>query len=123
MSHIDIEIMRDCGTLLLTYVGFPLFSSINGLHNQFAADKNRRLGLRRSIAINPVVNDLSPSKIIEINGLIKELEAKGEKIFSLCIGEPDYLPPEAVLEGTVRAFVLSFLGMLTLHVVLRHGLT
>ena len=97
--------MRDCGTLLLTYVGFPLLSPINGLHNQFTADKNRRLGLRRSIAINPVVNDLSPSKIIEINGLIKESEAKGEKIFSLCIGEPDYLPPEAVLEATVRAFV------------------
>lgn len=52
-----------------------------------------------------MVNELSPSKIIEINGLIKVLEAKGEKIFSLCIGEPDYLPPEAVLEGTVSAFV------------------
>ena len=52
--------------------------------------------------INPLVDSIEPSRIIEINGLIKGLEKQGTKVYSLCIGEPDFQPPDAVIQATVR---------------------
>jgi len=34
---------------------------------------------------------------------LEELQAKGEKIVSLCVGEPDFPPPQAVLDATIEA--------------------
>lgn len=34
--------------------------------------------------------------------MIKDMEHAGKTIYSLCVGEPDYQPPEAVIEATVR---------------------
>ena len=31
------------------------------------------------------------------------MKAKGQKVYSLCVGEPDYQPPEEVLQATGRA--------------------
>jgi aspartate/methionine/tyrosine aminotransferase len=50
-----------------------------------------------------MVENLAPSKIIEINGMIKAMEHAGKEIFSLCVGEPDYYPPEAVIQATCEA--------------------
>lgn len=57
----------------------------------------------RTDAINPLVSSLAPSKTIEVHALTKELQAKGEKITSLCVGEPDFPPPQSVLDATIEA--------------------
>jgi len=40
---------------------------------------------------------------VEIFSLVKQMEADGIEITSLCVGEPDYLPPSAVLESLIQA--------------------
>lgn len=55
------------------------------------------------ISINPIVASVKVSKTVEVFGLVKEMEADGEKICSLCVGEPDFLPPKAVLEAAKDA--------------------
>ena len=53
--------------------------------------------------LNPIVASVKPSKTVEIFSLVKEMEAAGETVTSLCVGEPDFLPPKAVLDATMAA--------------------
>ena len=43
--------------------------------------------------LSDLVNNISVSKTIEIHGLTKEMEGKGETVYSLCVGEPGCQPP------------------------------
>eukprot|EP00597_Dinobryon_sp_UTEXLB2267_P000029 CAMPEP_0170056804 /NCGR_PEP_ID=MMETSP0019_2-20121128/67_1 /TAXON_ID=98059 /ORGANISM="Dinobryon sp., Strain UTEXLB2267" /LENGTH=397 /DNA_ID=CAMNT_0010261391 /DNA_START=185 /DNA_END=1378 /DNA_ORIENTATION=+ len=43
------------------------------------------------------------SKTIEIHSITKKLEREGQKIYSLCVGEPDYQPPQEVIDATYAA--------------------
>jgi len=56
-----------------------------------------------ALRLSPLVNQIRPSKTIEVHALTKELEARGEKVTSLCVGEPDFPPPQAVLDATIAA--------------------
>jgi aspartate/glutamate/aspartate-prephenate aminotransferase len=55
------------------------------------------------VAINPIVASVKVSKTIEVFGLVKQMEAEGETVTSLCVGEPDFPPPKAVLEAAMAA--------------------
>jgi aspartate/methionine/tyrosine aminotransferase len=35
--------------------------------------------------------------------LVKQMEENGDKVTSLCVGEPDFAPPSAVLDATIQA--------------------
>lgn len=48
------------------------------------------------IDLNPLLKDIQPSKTVQVFSQVKELEAAGETITSLCVGEPDFGPPENV---------------------------
>ena len=56
-----------------------------------------------AIQINPLVANVKISKTVEVFSLVKEMEAAGDKVTSLCVGEPDFPPPQAVLDAIVRA--------------------
>jgi hypothetical protein len=56
----------------------------------------------KGVQFSPMVTGMSLSKTIEIFGMTKELERQGIEVFSLCVGEPDYQPPLAVLDAVVR---------------------
>jgi hypothetical protein len=56
-----------------------------------------------TIRLNPLLNVIEPSKTVEIFGKVKELEADGVVVTSLCVGEPDFLPPEPVLKAIAHA--------------------
>ena len=56
-----------------------------------------------NIALNPMVTSVKVSKTVEVFGLVKQLESQGVEVTSLCVGEPDFLPPDAVLEATKKA--------------------
>lgn len=43
---------------------------------------------------NPLLKAVSTSKTIEIHSLTKAMEARGETVVSLCVGEPDFPPPQ-----------------------------
>ena len=55
------------------------------------------------ISLNPMVASVKPSKTVEVFSLVKQMEAEGEIVTSLCVGEPDFLPPKAVLDAAVQA--------------------
>lgn len=55
------------------------------------------------VTLNPIVAAVKPSKTVEIFSLVKQMEADGESVTSLCVGEPDFLPPQAVLDATIQA--------------------
>ncbi|CAM9180309.1 unnamed protein product [Chrysoparadoxa australica] len=59
--------------------------------------------LMMSSSISPMVQGLAPSKTIQVHALTKEMEARGEPVISLCVGEPDFPPPEEVIEATCAA--------------------
>jgi len=55
------------------------------------------------IALNPIVSSVKISKTVEIFSLVKQMEAEGTEVTSLCVGEPDFPPPRAVLDAASRA--------------------
>ena len=55
------------------------------------------------ISLNPIVASVKVSKTVEIFSLVKQMEADGESVTSLCVGEPDFLPPQAVLDAAMAA--------------------
>jgi len=50
-----------------------------------------------------MVENMAVSKTIEIHSLTKEMERAGKVVYSLCVGEPDYQPPDEVLQATAAA--------------------
>lgn len=39
----------------------------------------------------------------QVHALTQEMKARGERVVSLCVGEPDFQPPDAVIEATATA--------------------
>jgi bifunctional aspartate aminotransferase and glutamate/aspartate-prephenate aminotransferase len=58
---------------------------------------------KQEVSLNPIVENVKVSKTVEIFSLVKQMEADGETVTSLCVGEPDFLPPQAVLDAAVEA--------------------
>ena len=55
------------------------------------------------IGLNPIVASVKISKTVEVFSLVKQMEAEGTSVTSLCVGEPDFPPPRAVLDATMEA--------------------
>lgn len=53
--------------------------------------------------LNPLLSKIKPSKTVEVFSLVKQMEAEGETVTSLCVGEPDFAPPQAVLDAATAA--------------------
>lgn len=49
--------------------------------------------------LSPILGQVATSKTIEIHALTKAMEARGEEVVSLCVGEPDFPPPPGVYEN------------------------
>ena len=71
-------------------------------HNKLYTIKNN-IENDHEIKLSNLVNGISVSKTIEIHTLTKEMEAQGETVYSLCVGEPDYQPPTEVIDATINA--------------------
>lgn len=103
-------------TLVLGLKQHPRFP-VAPAHSVRAGHPARRLGrlgsLRASstapgasdsaLELSPLVTQIEPSKTIEVHALTQAMRAAGEEVVSLCVGEPDFLPPQAVLEATGAA--------------------
>lgn len=55
------------------------------------------------ITINPVVSSVKPSATVQIFSNVKQMQAEGIEVTSLCVGEPDFPPPKAVLDAAAQA--------------------
>jgi len=55
------------------------------------------------IKINPVVSSVKPSATVQIFSNVKQMQAEGIEVTSLCVGEPDFPPPKAVLDAAAQA--------------------
>jgi len=56
-----------------------------------------------NISVNPLVANVKVSKTVEIFSLVKQMQAEGQQVTSLCVGEPDFLPSPVILEAAVQA--------------------
>jgi hypothetical protein len=103
-------------SLLLQAVWFGSgFCSFNQKHSFISKRNNigtskirllssaRAVSLSSQIELNPLITDIKISKTVEVFSLVKQMEEDGEKVTSLCVGEPDFPPPPAVLEATIEA--------------------
>lgn len=73
--------------------------------------------------ISPLIDSIAVSKTIEIHSLTKDMEAKGQVVYSLCVGEPDYQPPYEVVSATAIAAssgLTKYTGVTGIHLLLRH---
>lgn len=53
--------------------------------------------------LNPLLDTIQPSKTVEIFSQVKDMQANGIEVTSLCVGEPDFLPAKAVLDALAQA--------------------
>ncbi|KAF0695178.1 Aste57867_13985 [Aphanomyces stellatus] len=61
-----------------------------------------------AVGLNPLLKKLAPSKTNQIHGLTKQLEAAGETVYSLCVGEPDFSPHAAIIAKAQQALADGF---------------
>lgn len=57
------------------------------------------------ITLNPLVASVKISKTVEVFSLVKQMQAEGTDVTSLCVGEPDFPPPQAVLDAASQAIL------------------
>lgn len=55
------------------------------------------------VSLNPLVATVKPSKTVEIFSLVKQMQADGIDVTSLCVGEPDFLPSQKILDASIEA--------------------
>lgn len=53
--------------------------------------------------LNPMVTSVQLGKNITLHGLAKHMEAEGQEVYTLSFGEPDFLPPDRVIQAGIRA--------------------
>ena len=56
-----------------------------------------------SISINPLLSNVKPSATVQIFSQVKQMQSEGIDVTSLCVGEPDFPPPQAVLDAAIQA--------------------
>ena len=56
-----------------------------------------------TIQLHSRLSQIQPSKTVEIFSLVKQMQAEGTDVTSLCVGEPDFCPPQPVLDALVKA--------------------
>jgi len=54
-------------------------------------------------SLNPIIHNLKMSQTVEILGMVKDMQANGKNVISLCVGEPDFPPPKSVLDAAIFA--------------------
>ena len=79
-------------------------TTANTVHNT-ATTHLRSTTEESEIVLNPIVSSVKISKTVEIFSLVKQMEAEGVEVTSLCVGEPDFPPPQAVLDAAAKAIV------------------
>lgn len=72
----------------------------NGANIGGASATSSSTKLFADMAISPVVTGMALSKTIEMNDITKTMQKDGIKVYSLCVGEPDYPPPAEVVAAT-----------------------
>ena len=57
------------------------------------------------VSINPLVSNVKISSTVQIFSRVKQMQAEGIEVTSLCVGEPDFPPPQAVLDAATQAIL------------------
>ncbi|KAL3801561.1 hypothetical protein ACHAWO_001366 [Cyclotella atomus] len=79
-----------------------LRTASKSLHEHPVAASN---GIQHEPSLNPLLSQIKPSKTVEIFSLVKQMEADGQTVTSLCVGEPDFKPPLSVLQAASDAMM------------------
>eukprot|EP01041_Mallomonas_annulata_P004197 gene4197-8348_t len=89
--------------IIMSFEGVFGFKSIP----TFVVNENVKIDAIRlhsaSQELNPMVENMAVSKTIAMHSQTKALEKEGIKVYSLCVGEPDYDPPFEVIQATGEA--------------------
>ena len=64
---------------------------------------NAASGRMAQVELNPLVSTVKISATVEIFSRVKQMEAEGIEVTSLCVVEHDFPPPKAVLDAAIQA--------------------
>jgi len=100
-------------TCIIAYSNTPSCSAFTSVPTQPASSTRQSTVLLHESAstshdvidppLNPLLSQIKPSKTVEVFSLVKQMEADGETVTSLCVGEPDFAPPQSVLDAATQA--------------------
>lgn len=81
------------------------FAPMSNRHAPLSPTNTLRLAPHddQDVTLNPIVASVKVSKTVEVFGLVKQMEAEGETVTSLCVGEPDFPPSQVVLDAATKA--------------------
>lgn len=67
--------------------------------------RKRVYRVRATPTFRPCLSGRTPFLFLsfQVHALTQEMKARGERVVSLCVGEPDFQPPDAVIEATATA--------------------
>jgi hypothetical protein len=95
--------------------GLKQLTSLNRFVLRHAGEK-----LSHSFKLSPMVDNMTISRTNEIHSAIKEMEISGKKVYSLCVGEPNYEPPTEVIDATVRFVPYDLLSSVVIGLFCRY---
>jgi aspartate/methionine/tyrosine aminotransferase len=81
----------------------PAVSTTTPSSSSFSFALNDAVNTPVEPPLNPLLSQIKPSKTVEVFSLVKQMEAEGETVTSLCVGEPDFAPPQCVLDAATDA--------------------
>lgn len=56
-----------------------------------------------SLSLSPLVSSITESKTLQVHAMTVAMKGRGEEVISLVVGEPDFLPPQTILDATAQA--------------------
>lgn len=92
---------------LLTSNAAPTSAFMSSLQGKSASNTKLRSTTsdENPIAVNPLVANVKVSATVQIFSNVKQMQAEGIEVTSLCVGEPDFPPPQAVLDAASKAIL------------------
>lgn len=97
----NIVLKMKIQSFILIFMCISIIQEIDAFQCKYFGKSTFRIPM--SMKLSPLIQSLEISKTIEIHALTKAMEKNNEKVFSLCVGEPDYEPPIGVIEAIAKA--------------------
>lgn len=100
-------LMTHAPSIVIAWVTPELFvsriHSVSSVSSTTSSSASSQSHTRLQAQLNPLIATILPSKTVEIFSLVKELESQGQQVTSLCVGEPDFAPPQVILDAAAKA--------------------
>jgi aspartate/glutamate/aspartate-prephenate aminotransferase len=78
-------------------------NSVNTEKKSSGSTEGEPQSMSERFPLNPMIANVQLGKNMILHGLAKHMEAKGREVYTLSFGEPDFLPPDRVIQAGIHA--------------------